>query len=252
MDTPKVYKTEAIVLRSLRLGEADKIITFFTPYLGKLRAVARGACRPKSKLGGHIEPLTHSLLMLARGQNLDIVTQGQTLHSFIPLRGDLWRTSCALYAAELVDRFMPDEAENRPVFQLLLDTLQRLCQVKPGSLALRYFELQILNHLGYPPQLQHCVNCDSPLEPIPNLFSSAAGGVLCPQCLRSQVSVLPLSVNALKLLRLMQSEPYSSVQVVRVNPELEQELERTMRGYLQYYLEREVKSAAWLDKLRRG
>jgi len=121
MATPKVYKTHAIVLKRINLGEADKILTLYTPNLGKLSAIAKGVRRPKSKMGGHLELLTHCSLMLARGQNLDIITQSETISSFLPLRDDLWRSSLALYAAELVAQFTAEHVENYPIYRLFLD-----------------------------------------------------------------------------------------------------------------------------------
>jgi DNA repair protein RecO (recombination protein O) len=252
MSRPKVYQTEAIILNRHRFGEADQLLVLYTPHRGKLRAVAKGALRTKSKLGGHLEPLCHSLLLLAEGKNLDIVTQCQTINSFLPLREDLWHTSCALYAAELVDCFTAENLENYPLYKLLLNTLDRLCQASPpqaGQLALRYFELHLLNYIGYWPELQVCLSCQQPLEPTANYFSASAGGVLCPLCRHSEPLSQPLSVNALKVLRHFQQNTYSMASRLRLNPQLQLELERLLRSYINYLLEHQVKSAAWLDRL---
>src|SRR3989304_6308774 len=128
MTRPRVYKTEAIVLKRISVGEADSIFTLYTPNLGKIKAVARGVRKPKSKLGGHLEPLTQSALVLAKGQNLDIITQSQTIESFLPLRNDLHRTSCGLYAAELMDSFCAEQVENPAIYKLLHSTLLWLCE----------------------------------------------------------------------------------------------------------------------------
>ncbi|GAI54710.1 unnamed protein product, partial [marine sediment metagenome] len=105
MRTPRSYQTQAITIKQIKLGEVDKILTIYTPEFGKLKAVAKGACRPGSKLGGNVEPLTYSLMMLARGRNLDIVTQSQTIDGFLVLKNNLWYTSCGLYVLELIDSF---------------------------------------------------------------------------------------------------------------------------------------------------
>ena len=250
MTRPRNYQTEAIIIKKIKLGEADRILTLYTPYLGKIRAVARGVRRPRSKLSGHLELLTHSLVSLARGRNLDTITGSQTINSFLPLKSKLELTSQALYAIELVDQFTADHIENHPLFQLLLETMHHLCQAGDNELVLRYFELHLLNEVGYRPQLQQCVSCHSPLKPVTNAFSPRAGGVLCPKCSRSQPLPYPLSVNALKVLRLLQSSGYDTANKLKMNPELSHELEGVMRAYLKYLLEREVKSAAWLDTLR--
>jgi len=250
MTRPRNYQTEAIIIKKIKLGEADRILTLYTPYLGKIKAVAKGVRRPRSKLAGHLELLTHSLVSLARGRNLDTITGSQTINSFLPLKSDLQLISYALYATELVDQFTAEHIENYPLFQLLLETLHQLCQAGNNELALRYFELHLLNQVGYRPQLQQCVSCRQPLEPTTNSFCPGAGGMLCPSCCQSQPLTRPISVNALKVLRLLQSSGYDTVVKLKMDSELSHQLEMVMRDYLRYLLEREVKSAAWLDTLR--
>ena len=201
-------------------------------------------------MAGHLELLTHSLVSLARGRNLDTITGSQTINSFLPLKSDLWLTSYALYLIELVNQFTADHVENRPLFQLLLETMHNLCQPGSKDLTLRYFELHLLNKVGYRPQLQQCVVCHSPLEPITNSFSPSAGGIICPDCSQNQPLTYPLSVNALKVLRLLQSSDYSTINKLKMNPQLSQELEVVMRNYIKYLLEREIKSVTWLDALK--
>jgi len=128
--------------------------------------------------------------------------------------------------------------------------MHRLCQPGDKELVLHYFELHLLNEVGYRPQLQQCVSCHSPLKPVTNAFSPKAGSVLCPRCSRSQPLTYPLSVNALKVLRLLQSSDYNTASKLKMNRELSHELDEIMRAYFKYLLEREVKSAAWLDVLR--
>ena len=251
MTKPRNYQTEAIIIKKNKLGEADRILTLYTPHLGKIQAVAKGVRRPRSKMAGHLELLTHSQVSLARGRNIDTVTGSQTINSFLPLKSNLELTSHALYAIELVDQFTADHIENYPLFQLLLETMGHLCQAGDNELVLRYFELHLLNEVGYRPQLQRCVSCKATLEPITNSFCSTAGGMLCPSCSQSQPLTYPLSVNALKVLRLLQGSDYNTVSKLKMNPELSRELEGVMRDYLKYLLEREVKSTAWLDTLRK-
>jgi DNA repair protein RecO (recombination protein O) len=257
------YQTEGIILKQTKLGEFDKIVTIYTPEFGKLRAVAKGACRPKSKLGGNVEPLTHSLMLMAKGRNLDIVTQSQTINGFLALKSNLWRMACGLYVLELIDSFAVEGGENRPLFDLLLEILQQLGEPDSSEIALRYFELHLLHYLGYRPQLRRCVDCDSPLKPVVNFFSLSKGGLLCPHCnseenrRHEQIEALstrpslPLSVEALKVLRLWQSSDYATARRVRVKPELSGELERVLCDYVRYILQRELKSLTWLRELRR-
>jgi DNA repair protein RecO (recombination protein O) len=250
MTASRTYQTEAIIIKRIKLGEADRILTLYTPELGKLKAVAKGTRRPKSKLGGHVELLTHSRLMLARGRNLDIITQAQTIDNFLPIKDDLELISQGLYIAELVDSFAGEHIEDRRLFDLLLETLKQLSQSKDCELILRYFELHLLHHLGYRPQLQYCTNCNSSLKPESNFFSPIQGGVLCHNCGFHEPAAYPLSLNALKVLRLWQNCNFTAAKKVKIKRELASELEQLMREYIKYLLEKQLKSTAWLDKLK--
>jgi DNA repair protein RecO (recombination protein O) len=126
MRSPHSYSTEAIVLKRSDLGEADRILTLFTPGKGKIHAVAKGTRRPISKLAGHVDLLCRSQLQLALGRNLDIVTQAEGRENFLHLRADLWHMTCGFYLAELVDRFVEDHTQHYDIYVLLLETLRYL------------------------------------------------------------------------------------------------------------------------------
>jgi DNA repair protein RecO (recombination protein O) len=250
MSEPRDYQTEAIIIRKIKLGEADRILTLYTPDRGKIEAVAKGVRRPKSKMAGHLELLTHSLIRLARGRNLDTITGSQTINSFMNLKNDLWLTSYGLYAAELVNQFTVANVENRSLFTLFLTALQRLSDANTPELTLRYFELHLLGIVGYRPQLQECISCRTELKPVENVFCPGSGGILCPNCKYEHPSSFPISVDALKVLRLLQRSEYEIVSRLKISPELSQELKNVMAAYIRYLLERDVKSATWLDSLR--
>ena len=190
-------------------------------------------------------------MLLVQGRNLDIVTQSQTIEGFLPLHSDLWRTSCALYIVELIDRFTAEGEEDYPLFSLLVDGLRWLCQARNGELVLRYFELHFLECLGYQPELEQCVSCHSPLKPVTNFFAISGGGVLCPRCRDRESIVCLLSPDALKVLNFLQHSNYATANRLQLSPELSSELEQLMRRYIRHLLEREVKSAEWLDRLRK-
>ena len=250
MPEPRDYKTEAIVIKKTKLGEADTILTFFTPHLGKIQGFAKSLRKPKSKMAGHLELLTHSQISLARGKNLDTLTGSQTINAFLPLKNDLWLTSCGLYIAELVNQFTAEHQEHNELFYLILETMGRLCDENNHDLVLRYFELHLLEQVGYRPQLRECVTCHRPLEPTTNYFSPATGGISCPECSRTHTQTYPLSLNAQKVLRVLQDQAFTQVSRVKIDPALADELEKVIHGYLRYLLERDLRSVAWLDTLR--
>lgn len=250
MPKPRTYQTEAIIIKKTKLGEADRILTLYTPDLGKIQAVAKGIRRPRSKLAGHLELLTHSMVSFARGRNLDTIIGSQTIDSFLPLKSDLSLTACALYITEVVNQFTPEHVEDRFLFRLLLDALHQLYQTPNRELLLRHFEIHFLGQVGYRPQLKECVTCRKPLQPTINYFSPGAGGILCPDCRLRQNLVYSISVDALKVLRWLQDSDFDTVSRLKMEPELSRELEMVNRNYIRYLLEREVKSVAWLDSLR--
>ncbi len=251
MSDPREYQTEAIVIKKTKLGEADSILTFFTPRLGKIQGFAKSLRKPKSKMAGHLELLTYSVVSFSRGRgSIDTITGAQTINAFLPLKNDLWLTSCGLYVAELVHQFTPEHQANYPLFQLMLDTHNRLCDEENKELVLRYFELHLLESVGYRPQLMECVTCHRPLNPTTNYFSPAAGGMLCPDCNLNKPFSYPLSINAQKVLRLLQNEEFPAAIRVKIDTDLNHTIENVIGGYFKYLLEKEVKSAAWLDTLR--
>jgi len=250
MPRPHVYKTQAIVLRQRKLGEADKIVTLYTAHGGKVDAVAKGVRRTKSRLAGHLEPLTLGSYLLAEGRELDIVTQAETVDAFPGLRDDLERISRGLYCAELVERLTPDRSEGNPIFRLLHQTLGYLSMEANYELAVRRFELRLLDELGYRPALINCAVCDHRLEPVDNFWSVSAGGAVCPGCADEALYLAPLSLNALKMLRLLARSPFEDAARVRVSGGLSAELESCLTDYVHYVLERDVRSARFVETLR--
>ncbi len=252
-DSPRIYKTEAIVLHQREIGEADRLLSLYTPYLGRLTVVAKGVRRLKSKMAGHLEPLNQASLLIARGQTLDTISQAQLLESFLPLRDDLWRLSCALYVAELIDRFTAERQPNGDLYQLLSDTLRRIGQARKGDLVLRFFEIRFLHLMGFRPELHQCVQCEQPLKEPPFHFSSSNGGLVCRDCRDGAAAneLKPVTVNAVKSLRFLQDNSFETAVRLSVDGELAMEMEYLLRSFLVYVMENETKSTAWLDRLRR-
>ncbi len=246
----RLYKSQGGILGHSYVGEADALLSIYTPYLGKLRAIARGVKRSKSRLAGHLEPLTHCSLMLARGRNLDIISGCDTIESFAPLKTSLWLTSCGLYVAELTDRLGVEGTENRKLFQLLLSTLQSLSHGVEPSAVLRYFEFRSMACSGYLPEIWRCVACGHSLEKTSHAFSPPVGGLLCPQCRPGNGSGRTVSVRAIKVLRFFSRHGLSAVARLRLTPEVLREIEGLMQHYVTYTIDREVNSAKWLRTLQ--
>ena len=243
----RTYKTEAVVLKQMSLGEADRILTLYTPDMGLLRAVAKGIRRTKSKFGGHLELLNQVSVSLSRGRNLDIVTEAQGISRFRGLKEDLQSLSKALYIAEMVDGFSAEQLPNHDVYRLLLDVLARLSTTSQPDLLLRYFEMRLLEYSGYRPEFHSCVDCRAILEPGDHFFSPSSGGVLCPNCRpASGHALIPISLNAMKVLRFLQREKFADVEGLKVPRNLLGEVERTLRVYIRFLMEKEMKTAEFM------
>ena len=251
MNTPRIrtYKTEAVVLKQTPLGEADRILTLLTPELGKVRAVAKGVRRTKSRLAGHLELLSHASVSLTMGRNLDTVNEAQGLNSFRAVRDDLQRVSRGLYIAELTDAFSTEGEAGYSLFHLLLSTLSWLESSQNPDLVLRHFETHLLVDSGYEPEIVNCVQCRETLAPGDHLFAPVSGGVLCPGCCKhSSEALIPLSMNAMKVLRFLRRESrYEKVDVLEVAPSLITETERLLRNYIRFILEKDLKSAEFMN-----
>ena len=207
----RTFRTEAIVLRRKDFGEADRILTLFTPESGKIRAIAKGIRKPRSRKAGHLELYTRSNLLLAKGREMDIVTQAVTVESYRPLREDLLRSTYGSYCVDLLDKFTPDEAENKSLYDLLAKALGWLADARDLALATRYYELQLLGMAGYQLELFYCVVKGEKIAAEAQFFSPAGGGVVCPKCGEKHDGILPMSLNALKVLRHMIRNPYEAV-----------------------------------------
>jgi DNA repair protein RecO (recombination protein O) len=246
-----MYKTEAIVLRQRRFGEADRFLTVYTPAHGKIEVKAKGVRKTTSRMSGHLQPLTRCMLSLARGHVSDVVTGCETLESFQPLRDDLERLSRALYAVELIDRMVPERVHGFPTYRLLTETLRRLAEADDQDQVLRFFEMRLVDQCGFRPELESCAGCGSALEPVENFFAPVTGGAVCRDCAGGLGGTRVLSLNALKVLRLLQRGSYNDVVRIRMDGELADEVERHLRSYVVSVLERDVNSAAFIERLRR-
>jgi DNA repair protein RecO (recombination protein O) len=245
------FRCEAVVIRHLNFGEADRILWLFSLELGKIQAIAKGVRKAHSRKSGHLEPFMHVSLLLARGKDLLIITQADTINAYLPLREGLIRSSYASYVVELLNRFTSDQEENRAMFRLLVNTLQRLCEdEKHIELALRYYEIRLLDLVGFRPQLYECILCESEIQPEDQYFSVQLGGVVCPSCGSRTMALLPISMLSLKYLRHFQRSSYQESKKASINSEINQELENIMQLYFTYLLERKLNTPPFMRNAR--
>lgn len=243
-------RTEAVVLKHSDWGEADRILWLFSRELGKVKAIAKGVRKARSRKAGHLEPFTRVTLMLARGRDLWIITQTETVDAYLQLREDLMQVGYASFVIELLDRFTYEEGENTPLYSLLVDTLHRLDSGDSPALAVRYYEIRLLDHLGYRPLLFECSKCGNEIKPENQFFSPAAGGVLCPSCGKGMHGAVPVSMDALRFLRHFQRSGYAEASRANPSPSTFHEMEVLMQHYLTYILERGLNTPGFIREVR--
>ena len=249
MTRSKHYKTNAVVIKSTPLGEADQIVTFLTPNIGKVKAVARGSRRTKSKSRGHLELFNHVSISVAQGKTLDVLTEIDTIRTFRSFRTHLQRMSIAFYVAELSDAFSTEDVDQLGIYTLVIDTLKRLEKTEQFSVLLRHFEMNLLECSGFKPELHHCVECWSTLEIQKQFFDSMSGGCVCPSCKSSNHNkLMSVSINAMKVMRLLQREQSISViEEIEIPQYVLIEVEQVLRTHLKYLIEKDMKSIKFIN-----
>ncbi len=248
------FRTQVIILSRRDFGESDRLLTLLSPDQGKIRAIAKGARKPSAKVSGHVELFARSDVVIHKGRNLDILSQAELIEPYLGLREDLGRGAYANYVAELLDRFTADEADDGGgLFPLLDQTLTRIAYAADPRLAVRFFELRLLDLVGFRPELNECVVSRAELLPERQFFSHEEGGVVsraaAPQ-LRSRL--MELEIDSLKLLRHLQrsADAYKRVNSLRISTALHSKVEAIMLGYIMHLLERKLESVDFIRRLR--
>jgi DNA repair protein RecO (recombination protein O) len=190
--TPQsLYRDEGIVLRTQKLGEADRIVTVLTRRTGKVRAVAKGVRRTKSKFGARLEPFSHVDLQFYTGRNLDIINQAESIRSYGQvIAGDYPAYTAGTAVLETADRLTAEEKEpSLRLFLLVVGALRALSErAHPAGLVLDAFLLRAMSVAGWEPALGGCARCGE--EGPHRHFSVPAGGMVCPPC-RPTGSAMP-------------------------------------------------------------
>lgn len=248
----RAFRTPALILKRRDFGEADRLLTVLTPGHGKLDVIAKGARKPTSTKTGHVELFTRADLLIHRGRELGIAVQAEMVAPYLQIREDLDRGAYASYVAELLDRFTAEgDEESAGLFGLLDETLDRLCHDDDPRLAVRYYEIRLLDLVGFRPELNECVISREPVRAEDQYFSYVEGGVVRPEHAVHTTSIIPVPMVTLKLLRHMQRSSYEHVKSLKISPALHNDVERVMLGYITFLLEQRLQSVDFIQRLRR-
>jgi DNA repair protein RecO (recombination protein O) len=247
-----LHTTEAIVIGGHNLGEADRIVSFFTRRHGKIRAVAKGSRRVRSRFGGTLELFTRGQLVFFEVPNrtLHRVNEFSVTESYSPLKNDLDRLGRGAYLVEVAGAAVEDAEPNEEIFLLLRDALDTLLSYDDVRL-LRAFEIRLLRIAGYLLELYRCLLCRSPLEENGALaISPVSGGLVCSNCRQRARDALPISPEALAYLR---SALVGNLQAAVTAPLSAQhgcELEATLRACTAYFLGKNLRTLTFLNRLQ--
>jgi DNA repair protein RecO (recombination protein O) len=233
---PGLYKDEGVVLKTINLGEADRIVTLFTRDHGKVRAVAKGIRKTKSRFGARLEPFTHTALIVYRGRSLDTITQADILTSFDEVRTDYARLTSAAALVEIVEKVTPERERATATYRLLLQGLGALRAGKGGTVV-PAFLIKLLSISGYHPQLTTCAGCGETSAGLGG-FSPAFGGAVCASCWRDDRDALDVSVDRLRLLARLLASDFGEP----ADAESARAVTDVLRRYAEYHLERPLRS----------
>lgn len=248
-----LYKTKGIVLRTIKLGEADKIVTVLSNTRGKVKAVAKGVRRTTSKFGGRLEPFTYLDLLLYEGRELDIITQAEIISSFREIREDFDKVGYGSAMLELVDRVALEGERESKLFGLLLAALKALSGARDNLQSLLMaFDIKLMAISGYLPNLFSCVICGATPGTKKITFSCEWGGILCERCGVADLNSLLISPSVADLLdRLLKTKMEDSPGVEMTKVERKQ-LSDAVQAHVNYHVQARLRSREYLSKSARG
>jgi DNA repair protein RecO (recombination protein O) len=248
-----IVSAKGIVLGSSNLGETDKIVTLYTEQYGKIKGVAKGARKIKSRFGGTLLPLNILDLIYFEKENRSLVSINscEIAHSFHSIREDFERLKRGLYLIELVDVVLKERQKNRQVFDLLISIIKQIESVDLNRIEslLRIFELRVLSHVGYRPLLDKCIKCGvSVKEKDRYRFSPLHGGIVCHQCFLDSRESMDISPGALNFMNKVFVWNLQRLERLRLSSELNSELISILHAYIEIHMGKLPRSARFLDK----
>ncbi|MBI5816107.1 MAG: DNA repair protein RecO [Nitrospinae bacterium] len=246
-----LHESTAVTIKSIRLGEADRIVTLFTERYGKIKAVAKGALKPKSRFGGRLEPFVHGRIIFYGKEKAELfqLNTFDVIEPFLPIRDDLDKMSHAFVSAELCDYCQKERDVNREGLRMLLGFWRALSAESNGArqdLLLRLFEFKYLSLIGFMPRLSHCVNCGKEPAQAAAGFNARKGGVVCADCVKSDNGAIRVSLGSVKLLGKSLETPMEKLSRLAAGPALMDDVERMVHEMVETHVRRRMKSERFL------
>ena len=243
------YRDDGVVLRTQKLGEADRIVTLLCRRSGRVRAVAKGVRRTKSRFGARLEPFTYVDVLVHPGRSLDVITQAEVIRSYgAGLAEDYPRYTAGTAMLETAERLTPMEKEPAlRQFLLLIGGLRTLGEngldAKEPRLVLDAYLLRSLAVAGYTPALEECARCGAADKPLV-AFAVAAGGMVCASC-RPAGAATPAPQTAALMLALLRGDWETAMRSERKH---RVECSGLVAAYLQWHLEHSIRSLRHVER----
>jgi len=245
----RIRTVEAVIISHKDFGEADRLVTLFSLEAGKIRGMAKGVRRMGSRKAAYLEPFMHSRVVLAKGKTFWILTQADGIKQYASIPESLEKTGRAAYIVELAERFTVEEEPSPQLFRLIIDTLDRIDQDDDTFTPTLFFELRILGHAGFRPDLVDCVGCGRAITAQDQFFSVDQGGVVCPRCGGLYQHVRRVSLDALRYLRHFQRNDYSALAGIDVPQAVRQEILSVIGDYLSSIVERRLNAPEFMRQI---
>lgn len=245
-----LYSLQGIVIKNIDYGESDKIINVYTPELGKISLMVRGAKKIKSKHTAVTQLFTCGEFSFHKQPGkMGTLHQAEITHSFQNLRHDLTKTAFAAYLAEMVERLIHDEEASSYLYAQFSAALHAMDENKEPAIVAHIFEMKMLRFQGYTPQLDHCVSCQA--ENQLHYFSSQLGGMLCEMCRMKDRYAPAITEPTWKILKLFLSTDLRQLGQIQVKPATKTELNKVMRAYMDQQLEVVWKTRKFIDQMEK-
>jgi len=230
------YNIKAIILNRRPSGECDSRATVYAREAGKLELTVRGAKKIKSKLAGHLEPISLTDIMVIRGRRHDYVGAAVSEKCYGDIKNDLAKLPLAARAVRITDKLVKPGVADEKIFELLKDYLAALNAVKGDcEIFFTFFSLKLLTALGHQPELSRCLSCVAKVQPGKNRFDLERGGLVCGRCAKpGDGNQSAISDDGIKLLRLALKCDFEQLVKVKVNKKLGDEAEKIISSFFKY------------------
>ena len=241
--------SSAIILNRSDYRESDSLVVAYTRYFGKLSLVARGTKKNRSKLAGHLEPMSLVDILIIKGKGFDYIGSALGTNAFLNLKDNLNKIYYCVLAFKWFNRLIKEGQSDERLFFLLLRWLEVLDTYPPeeftkenGELFFIYFALKLMTELGYKPEMYECLSCRQKIEPGKNYFNLKNGGVICGNCFendqKTQVinpaEILTISDNCIKLMRFIMDNRLDTAKKLKLDKRVIKELSVLTLSFLNF------------------